>query len=100
MGDFVKRIKNAYKLQRYKGFRRSKIDKHIETFEGGNNCIMGEGLVIQVMGGGKYTTLDNSAFKNPLLLNMNSERRGSRGILTNGSLPEPLRLDFKKWEYD
>ena len=27
---------------------------------------------------------------------MNSERRGSRGILTNGSLPEPLRLDLKK----
>ena len=27
---------------------------------------------------------------------MNSERRGSRGILTNGSLAEPLRLDLKK----
>ena len=63
MGDFVKRIKNAYKLQQYKGFRRSKIDKHIETFEGGNNCIMGGGLIIQVMGGGKYTILDNSVFK-------------------------------------
>ena len=63
MGDFVKRIKNAYKLQRYKGFRRSKIDKHIETFEWENNCIMGGGLIIQVMGGGKYTILDNSVFK-------------------------------------
>ena len=27
---------------------------------------------------------------------MNSERKGSRGILTNGSLAEPLRLDLKK----
>ena len=26
---------------------------------------------------------------------MYSERRGSRGILTNGSLAEPLRLDLK-----
>ena len=96
MGDFVKRIENAYKLERNNGFGRYKIDKHIETFGGDNNYIMGGGFNIQVMGGGRYTTLDNSAFKNPLLLNMNSERRGSRGILTNGSLAEPLRLDLKK----
>ena len=63
MGDFVKRIKSAYKLQRYKGFLRSKIDKHIETFEGGNNCVMGGGLIIQVMVGGKYTILVNSVLK-------------------------------------